>query len=752
MNAGNNTSLITILSSTHGRLRREQRDIDKRELRRAVKYGTRERAWGQRWRFEYDGIVFITDESMRREVTAFPAPLPEQPVDFAMRISHGRAKRLLAEKPELSTSHTVIVIDNSGSMLAKKNSIHLYRDSQNAAFSMAALEFVAEQLFNKTAVNSDLISLVNFSQTASVSIEREPIDWPVYNKLLSHRNFQKFAERQLSPYEDEALAGSNYLPALQKASDLLEAGYHEKCAVSLFFFSDGQSTDHKRLLLPAHDAKSRMCDQIDAMASQYGDALTVTFVGLGDPSDDFSVLEAMASAANKAGAKGSFEFCNKTANSIASAISSTVSSTTETRTTLLEGGQKGKLTTRDLKEEKDAAVKFDWSHFRIVEHLVYDPVSKGFPHSALLPLAAAESFPEEAVRRTWNPPPFLFINRNYFGKGAERLAFRCRLSDTTMVNGFTFGTMVAKETKDVERINEKVEFHGSFMETQQLANCLAKEFNKHLRGLPHYDPAATPQIKFLECSILLVDDPTWPTGQRGVLVEKMLDTEHFPWTKWNDNNGMVDGKHTHMPIDVDFELKQLEKEKEKLLQTAGLGAITEVGGLGAITEDDEEEDSDEDASVVEEEDDLCPKEEDNYDAVKEINPSDYLQAFTHFTYRYTNKKVLVCDLQGVFNTNTTPPTFELTDPAIHYTSTRGRRMVYGRTDKGMSGVRSFFKTHKCTKICKHLELSAKNKKWKVDWRRESAAKKDGPTSRDSAVTKDTPKKDFNIKEFVRSIF
>ena len=57
-----------------------------------------------------------------------------------------------------------------------------------------------------------------------------------------------------------------------------------------------------------------------------------------------------------------------------------------------------------------------------------------------------------------------------------------------------------------------------------------------------------------------------------------------------------------------------------------------------------------------------------------VYPSDYLQAFTHFTYLYTNKKVLVCDLQGVYNTESVPPTFELADPAIHYSSKR-REMV-----------------------------------------------------------------------------
>ena len=158
-----NTSLITILSTAHGQLRREQRDIDKRDLKRALKYGRHERVWGHRWKIDFDGITFITDQSRHREVTAYPSPLQDVPIDSATFARHNQVKTLIQHKPELATSHTVLVMDNSGSMLAKKNDVHLYRDSQNAAFSMTALEFIAEQLLGQTAVNSDLVSLVKFS-------------------------------------------------------------------------------------------------------------------------------------------------------------------------------------------------------------------------------------------------------------------------------------------------------------------------------------------------------------------------------------------------------------------------------------------------------------------------------------------------------------------------------------------------------------------------------------------------------------
>ena len=341
MNFAKNTSLITILSSEHGRLRREQRDIDKRDLQKALKHGTREKAWGQRWKVEYDGITFITDSTMRREVTAFPSPLPKVPIDQTM-ISEGvKTKQLLKQRPELATSHTVIVIDNSGSMLSKKNDIHLYRDSQNAAFSFTALEFVAEQILNNTAVNSDLVSLIKFSDKPTVEMVREPINWEIYNNILTHRNTDKFVDRQQAPYYDDILGRSNFLPALEKARGLFNEGAHDQLALSVFFFSDGQFTDHKNKGISSDESIQLMRNIIVEMASKYGETLSVNTVGLGNQYDDFSALKAIAEAAKACGSNGSFEQCDRTAHSISSSISSLVTSTTETRLALQEGRRKG---------------------------------------------------------------------------------------------------------------------------------------------------------------------------------------------------------------------------------------------------------------------------------------------------------------------------------------------------------------------------------------------------------------------------
>ena len=246
--ADKNTSLISILSSVHGQLRREQRDIDKRDLKRALKHGTCRRAGGSnRWSVEHDGVTFVTDSTMRKEITAYPSPLPFADIDTPAMEANDKVKRLLQQKPDLSTSHTVIVVDNSGSMLSKKNDVYMYRDCQNAAFGMTALEFVAEQLLNNTAGNSDMISLVKFDSEASVEFSMEPIGWSLYNVILSHRNGQNYKSRLSAPWVDERTGGSNYIPALKQAKELLNSGCHDKLALSLFFFSDGRSTDHMKL-------------------------------------------------------------------------------------------------------------------------------------------------------------------------------------------------------------------------------------------------------------------------------------------------------------------------------------------------------------------------------------------------------------------------------------------------------------------------------------------------------------------------
>jgi hypothetical protein len=678
------TSLISILSSDHGRMRREQRDISKRDLQKALKYGIPERTWGYRWKIEYDGIIFIADNARRKEVTAYPAPLKLADVDQAAMEAHDLAKQLIELKPELCVTHSVLVVDNSGSMTM--HDIILHRDRQTAAYSTIALEFVAEQLLSGTANNSDVVSLVEFSDTSRVVFTHEPVSWALYNKLLSRRDVRCFKTREDAKAMELFRCDSNYLPAIAAAEELLENEPHEGCALSFFFLSDGAPSDWRNLGMTPQGASNRICSQMEKIASRFGGRITMTMVGFGNAYGDFSVLEAMAKAVNDVpnDAKASFVFCDKTAHAMGVAITSHVTSLTSTRTSL-QDARIGSHTRRDVASEHGTEIMAGWRHYLIEGHFLFDPASRTFVCNERVPPGALRGGHDHEA----NPPSFLAMSTRSCGEGAERVAFRCLMVDSARSIKSSFGAMVAKETNLVEYIDENIEFHRTFCATQSKAASLAKKFNLRLQALPGYNQKTTPRILFLECSILSLVDSEWPGGLRAILVEKFLDTDTEVWRKWNDNAGAVNGKSAHIPIDVVREMAELVSVKLKALDIIAEG------------------ESDEDSESSEESFDNNGVDEPDADTLSGVvNPSDYLQAFTHYTYKWTRRKLMVCDLQGVYKADDVPPTFELTDPAIHYASKR-RRTVYCRTDKGRKGIQLFLKTHRCSAVCNLMQLGKK---------------------------------------------
>ena len=144
--------------------------------------------------------------------------------------------------------------------------------------------------------------------------------------------------------------------------------------------------------------------------------------------------------------------------------------------------------------------------------------------------------------------------------------------------------------------------------------------------------------------------------------------------------GGVDCQASHPPIDLHKGLHNMNTM---------LNAIQEA----ADGDDDDDEEEDESNLARFERVSISS---DN----SKIDPNHIPQAFSHFTYRYSNRKLLVCDLQGVFNADTCPPTYELTDPVIHYKSSRGVKNTFGRTDCGKQGISDFLRTHICNPLCK----------------------------------------------------
>jgi Mg-chelatase subunit ChlD len=693
-------------------MRREQRDISKRDLIEALKHGTKEhQAYRNRWKIQHDGVTFITDKSQMKEVTAFASPLSLATISDQQREEYEKAKLVLDSRPGLIASHTILVVDNSGSMT--KRDIPFHRCRQSAAYSETGLELVAEQLLQGTANNSDVVSLVEFSHTSKLVFEREPVSWILYNKILSRRDLRSFSTRRKAYEIDITMGDSNYLPALESTAKLLHKYAHDNAALSVLFLSDGEPSDAKHLNITLPAAEKHIHNKVREIAQAFGGRFHFMAAGFASNRQDFSVLEAMAKTVQETGGEtaATFMHCKKLYSAVGSAVSNLVASTTKTRTALRGERQQGGRTARGIASESASGACLDWGFYIIKENLVYNPGTKEFVRDSGLPPGALSIDNAAKARATTHcPPPYLAMNKHHCGEGAERLAFRCFLANKEDDESFVFEPMVAKETNLVERIEENFEYHRSFAETQSLANHLAEQFNSRMKGLQHYDAKKTPMITFLKCSILMLEDHQWPQGERPVLVEKMLDVSRYGWCKWNANDGYVHGGiFAHPAINVDLELENMRK--------AATGPLDDIKEVDTECESEESEDESGDETECEDTTPVAADKVKHGSSASEIvhEPADFLQAFSHFSYLSTNRKVLVCDLQGIFKHDATPPIFQLTDPAVHYSSKNGRRNVFGRTDLGREGMDLFFCTHKCNQICKMLELSRRNMHWRKDW-------------------------------------
>ncbi|EDR30015.1 elongation factor 2 kinase, putative [Entamoeba dispar SAW760] len=76
------------------------------------------------------------------------------------------------------------------------------------------------------------------------------------------------------------------------------------------------------------------------------------------------------------------------------------------------------------------------------------------------------------------------------------------------------------------------------------------------------------------------------------------------------------------------------------------------------------------------------------------------QAFSHWTYFRTARRLIVVDLQGVVNKEKNE--YILTDPAVHHESLS--KYFFSSTNLGQNGIAHFFESHECNSVCKQLKI------------------------------------------------
>lgn len=708
------TSLVTILSSAHGRQRRGERNIVKPELQAAVKYGVREaqiqpRTGARRWKYTFAGIVYITDSQSRREITSWPEPcfgfdVPLVRISTSMAAEHDASVAALERNLDAWTSHTVIVVDQSGSM--RNTDVDGGATRSDAVWLTLALTWVGDEIRAGNRKSTDVVSIVSMRDSSTLLVDRKPVDWLLYNALVEFLRSSKPAE------------GGNYAHAIDLAEECLMRNTRGACALALLFLSDGvpsdpmlcaapdgrrsaQLTPKQRLrrggvrycLQDSRDARDRkLSSRIGELASRFGRRLTFGTIGFANPSDEFSTLQSLTKECVSYGCQASFHKPALTAQSLQQVLSNISSTLTSSKTEMTSMDGSRQRTIRDVMREPHLRLledllrvnNEDWRMYSSgLNDYVKDRVTwvRGWlGHSSWMKLPTFTH--ENAVG--------MAMRNKIFGEGAERMVSNFREYD---INGTFVGPwMVAKESRFIEDLDNRdlKRFHRAFCETQQTASRIANAFNRQLATIPGVD-ASTPQIQFLECSVYMLHDQI--CGKRGVLVEKRLDPKRYK--KWNSNNGYVDGMRA--------ETDDAEAIDEDLLARQALGAIDEG-------EEEEEEmsdsESDEEFARAEE----AAADTPSFAAVDHVpisfTAADIPQAFSCFSHLYSNRRYLVCDLQGVLDETSSPPCFELTDPVIHHNSKSGRRNKYGRTDRGLKGISSFFKTHVCSELCDALK-----KKW-----------------------------------------
>ena len=222
------TSIMTFVESTHGKLRRNQRCIGKKDLNSAKKNGKMERG---RPRpngdpvviYRYKNIVYVMNERTGEEITSYakPVELERVPISTSVRKSYNRAKLKIQTDLSSWTSNTVLAIDTSGSM--KNCDVWDTKTRLDAVWLSIALDFLADRLESGYG-DFDVVSIVSIGPSGEVLLREEPTSWVLYNKIIDI-----YMKKTIEPF-----GHGHYIPSLDEAERLLTRNACASCVPALF--------------------------------------------------------------------------------------------------------------------------------------------------------------------------------------------------------------------------------------------------------------------------------------------------------------------------------------------------------------------------------------------------------------------------------------------------------------------------------------------------------------------------------------
>ena len=308
------TSSISLISHDHGRQRRDERGITRRELQEAIKYGQKEpahpgRDGAPRWRYTHKGVVYITDQTSRHEITSWRSDeMPSAGVGPLHAANAGSA----SGRP--CGAHFVLVVDASRSM--RRPDVPGHRSRLSAVYSCLSNELLGT-LESMQVMTDSLISLIEMRTYPEVIFSHRKAD--------SVAAFMKHRGDECRPAEH-----GNYIPALSKVRDLLRPEAHSQRQIFILFLSDGAPSDGGK-----HSELMQLCAAwVKAIGGDLGlDRTSICTIAFGPPEENYEVLKCMSQALPR----GKFQKLGLSANLLSSTLSSMASSFS-TLLTSLGGG------------------------------------------------------------------------------------------------------------------------------------------------------------------------------------------------------------------------------------------------------------------------------------------------------------------------------------------------------------------------------------------------------------------------------
>jgi hypothetical protein len=387
----------------------------------------------------------------------------------------------------------------------------------------------------------------------------------------------------------------NYVESLQVVESIIQRemssfddlDVSDMPAFTIVFISDGKPSDN------LFEHRVRRESTMASLADKLKSKLTFLGMGIGASGSEFEQMESLANTAKCHGAEGSFVHAGLNPTSISTSLSTIATSMTATRNDLLS-----KKDSKITKKEKTYTMRKKKGEYDGIVPLRRETngVTRWLYDSNL-------SYPWRAVSFINNDAAAFEMEKDPFGKGAERLAYMFYEIKHNSRGWERVGkAMVAKESRYIEDEESKETFHTDFCRVQKKASDLAKQFNEAVKKAPLLKPSGDevskpPPIVFLKCSVYEYYNRL---VRCGLLVEKYLNGR---FTKYNGNDGYV---------------KDTDNRDEATLDLA----------------------------------------------VGEVKLTDFVQAFSHWVYEISEHNLVVCDLQGILDLEGILPVFRLTDPAI----------------------------------------------------------------------------------------